>query len=96
MGRVGSKAKAQILKELAEAKQRLAEYEVFMAEKQRTAIALRETEDRHRALFEQAPESIILFDVETVTPMVFNDKTCLELGYTHDELKNLSLSDLEA
>ena len=65
MGRVKSKTKAQLLEDLAGARKRLAELEASLAEKKQTEEALREAEDRYRALFEQAADSIILFDADT-------------------------------
>jgi PAS domain S-box-containing protein len=57
--------------------------------------ALRESEDKYRALFEQAGDSIILIDPEAGKIVEFNDRTCLGLGYSRDEFEKLSLPDLD-
>lgn len=70
--------------------------EAMLSEKEETEAALREMEVRYRALFEQAADSILLFDAATAAPVAFNDRACAELGYTRDEMQHLSLSDIEA
>ena len=56
---------------------------------------LRESEERHRAVFEQAAESIVLVDAETGALVDFNDKAHECLGYTHEEFGKLQISDIE-
>ncbi|MFC1634050.1 PAS domain S-box protein [Planctomycetota bacterium] len=57
---------------------------------------LKESEERYRAIFEQAIDSMLLLDPETGQIQVFNDKTFENLGYTRQELKKLNLKDIEA
>ncbi|MBI4682594.1 MAG: PAS domain S-box protein [Nitrospirae bacterium] len=57
---------------------------------------LRESEERFHSLFEQASDSIVIFDAGTVRLTQFNRKACENLGYTRAEFKNLKLSDIEA
>lgn len=57
--------------------------------------ALRVSEERYRAIFEQAADSIFLIDVDTGELVEFNDQTCKTLGYTREELKSLKVSDFE-
>ena len=66
-----------------------------ITERKRTEISLRESEQKYRAIFEQAGDSIILFDAETGEILDFNDKTCQTLGYTRDEFAKLKIPDFE-
>jgi PAS domain S-box-containing protein len=58
--------------------------------------ALRESEERYRAIFEQAADSIVLFDLKTGKIIEFNDCAHENLGYTREEFGRLSLRDIEA
>lgn len=60
------------------------------------AEALRESEARYRGLFEQAGDSIVVFDQKTTAFLDFNDIACRQLGYTREEFANLTVIDLEA
>ncbi len=53
-------------------------------------------EERYRALFEQAADSIVLIDPETATLVDFNDRACQSLGYTRPEFARLKIADIEA
>jgi len=57
--------------------------------------ALRESEQRYRAIFEQASDSIVLFDAELGDIIDFNDKACRTLGYTREEFAALQIPDFE-
>jgi PAS domain S-box-containing protein len=56
---------------------------------------LEEKEEKYRALFEQAANSIILYDPLTRKPVEFNDLACLNLGYTREEFKDLCIEEYE-
>ncbi len=56
---------------------------------------LRESEERYRALFEQAPDSILLVDGETGELVYFNDKAHQNLGYTREEFTKIRFHDFE-
>ncbi len=58
--------------------------------------ALVESEERYRATFEQAIDSVVLVEPETGKIIAFNDNACKVLGYTRREFENLSLTDIEA
>ena len=69
-----------------------------------TAVALenaslirqpREAEERYRAIFEQAADSIMLIDVETGALVEFNDRAHESLGYTREEFEKLKIPDFE-
>jgi len=56
---------------------------------------LEESENKYRAIFEQAADSIVLVDAETGELVVFNDMAHENLGYSRDEFKKLKISDFE-
>ena len=56
---------------------------------------LRESEEKYRALFEQAGSTIILYDMETRQAVEFNDKALESLGYTRAEFSQLRIEDYE-
>jgi PAS domain S-box-containing protein len=57
--------------------------------------ALRESEEKYRAIFEQAANSILLIDGETGDLVEFNERAPKNLGYTRDELPKLRIPDFE-
>ena len=57
---------------------------------------LRQSEERYRALFEQAANSIILIDPEDGSLLEFNDEAHENLGYTREEFQKLRMEDIEA
>jgi PAS domain S-box-containing protein len=66
-----------------------------ITERKKAEEALRESEQRYRAIFEQAADSILLIDAETGALVEFNDKAHKNLGYTREEFQNLKISDVE-
>jgi PAS domain S-box-containing protein len=56
---------------------------------------IQESEQKYRALFEQAANAIILYDPETRKPVQFNDKAHNNLGFSREEFMKLSIDDLE-
>jgi len=66
-----------------------------ITERKQTEDALKEAEERHRAVFEQAADSIMLFDPETGAMVEFNDRACENLGYTREEFETISLADID-
>jgi len=66
-----------------------------IAEREQTEESLRESEQRYRAIFEQAGDSIVLFDADNGEMVDFNDKTCRTLGYTREEFRQLRIPDFE-
>ena len=65
-------------------------------DRKRAAEALHASEEKFRAVFEQAPDSILLIDSETGEIVDFNDWAHLTLGYTKDEFKSLTVADIDA
>ncbi len=67
-----------------------------LEEKRRSAEdALKESEERHRVLFETAKDAIFLTD-ETGRFVDVNKAACNSLGYGREELLKLSISDIDA
>lgn len=66
-----------------------------VVERRETEKLLRESEERYRAIFEQAADSIVLFDAETGEMVEFNDKTCQTLGYSREEFRKLKIPAFE-
>ncbi len=56
--------------------------------------ALRESEQRYRAIFESAAEGIIIVDTETKKFLFANPAVSAMLGYSEGELLNMSVEDL--
>ncbi|MFC1895286.1 PAS domain S-box protein [Thermodesulfobacteriota bacterium] len=67
-----------------------------ITEKIQNKRALSESEERYRAIFEQAVESIVLVGTETGAFIEFNEKAHSKLGYTAEEFGKLTISDFEA
>ena len=57
--------------------------------------ALRESEERYRAIFERAADSIVLIDPETGTIIEFNERAHKTLGYSRKEFDKIRISDFE-
>ena len=57
--------------------------------------ALRDNEERYRAVFEQAADSIVLVDAQSGALVEFNDRAHENLGYTREEFETLTIADFE-
>jgi two-component system cell cycle sensor histidine kinase/response regulator CckA len=66
-----------------------------ITERKRAEEALRESEERYCAIFEQAADSIVLIDAETGALVEFNDRAQENLDYTREEFEKLKVSDFE-
>lgn len=58
--------------------------------------ALRDSEERYRAVFQAHFFGNLIIDPETGRAVEFNDTACRQLGYTPDEFAGLRISDYEA
>lgn len=67
-----------------------------ITERARAIKALRENEQRYRTVVEKASDGIFLVDVETLRIMEANVACCHSLGYTAQEMLNLTLYDIFA
>ncbi|MHC4865515.1 MAG: sensor histidine kinase [Planctomycetota bacterium] len=56
--------------------------------------ALRESEERYKALFDGAAEGLLVADIETKKFAYVNAAVCKMLGYTENELKQMGVSDI--
>jgi len=62
--------------------------------RKQTEEALRDSEERHRMLFEGASEGIVAAEIETKRFLFANPAICRMLGYTEEELKQMSVFDI--
>src|SRR5439155_25395363 len=62
--------------------------------RERAEAELRHSEQRHRAVVEQASEGITLVDAETLKIIEANQALGRLLGYAHEELVGKPISDL--
>jgi len=65
-----------------------------VTERKRAEQALRESEERYRALFAAAVDGILIADIETRRFIHANRAICEMLGYTEQELLRLTVSDI--
>ncbi len=63
-----------------------------LRQSRRAAVALRESEQRFRAIFDQAAVGVAQIDLEGKVTLV-NDRYCAVLGYTREELLGTTLLD---
>ena len=56
--------------------------------------ALRESEEKLRALFEACPDGILVMDIETKRYRYANEASCKLLGYSEEEITGLGISDV--
>jgi PAS domain S-box-containing protein len=63
--------------------------------KQRAIEALRESEEKYRAVFEQAADSVVLIDAGTGRFVEFNRPAHESLGYTREEFARLKVADVD-
>ncbi len=65
-----------------------------ITERKKTEEALKESEERYRALFQGAAEGIIVADSKTMQFKYANPAICGMLGYTEEELKQIGVRDI--
>lgn len=56
---------------------------------------LKSSEERYRVLFEQAADSMVLFDMNTGAILEFNKKAHENLGYTREEFQAIKMADID-
>jgi PAS domain S-box-containing protein len=90
----------ELMQELALLRQKLAEVEQSEAKRKQAEEALKDSEDRYRHLFEFINDAVLVHFVEADgQPSRFvevNDIACQRLGYTREELLQLTPSDIAA
>lgn len=65
-----------------------------ITDRKRAEEALRKSEREYRALFENANDSIMIFELEHETILDANPKACDTYGFTRDEIVGMSLKTL--
>ena len=68
---------------------------IDVTDSKRAEMALRDSEERYRSVFEQAAESIVVIDAETGELIEFNDRAHEVLGYTRAEFRELGIADID-
>jgi PAS domain S-box-containing protein len=68
--------------------------DVDTSDQGQTALSPWERDEIYRVLVNQAAESIVLIDAETMRFTEFNDTACRALGYSRDEFALLTLMDI--
>ena len=66
-----------------------------IAARKRSEDALRESEAKYQALFDQAADAIVVLDPKTLGILDFNDLVCRRLGYTREEFSKLTVPDID-
>jgi PAS domain S-box-containing protein len=67
---------------------------VDITERKQAETALRESDARYRALFNESPDGILIADIETKTFKYANPVLCRMLGYTENELRTMGVLDI--
>jgi PAS domain S-box-containing protein len=65
-----------------------------ITEHKRTKESLKESEERFKAIFENAPDGITLADVKSKKFYMCNKAICKMLGYKPEEIKNMKIWDI--
>ncbi len=65
-----------------------------ITERKEMELALRESEERFKNIFEQATDSIIIIDPDSLDILQFNRSTYINLGYTGEEFQEIVFHDL--
>ena len=63
-------------------------------ERLRAEAAVRDSEERHRLLFEENPIPLLVIDAETLMFLSVNDAAVKQYGYSRDEFTRLSITDI--
>lgn len=65
-----------------------------ITERKQAELALRDSEERYRLLFESTPEPICVYDAETLRFLTVNEAAIRAYGYTRDEFLSLTIDDI--
>src|SRR6185436_17279794 len=61
---------------------------------ERATVALRESEERYRMLFENNPQPMWVYDVESLGLLAVNGAAVVHYGYTHEEFLEMTIADI--
>lgn len=67
---------------------------VDMTERERTAQALRDSEERYRILFDSNPHPMWAYDLETLDFLTVNDAALSHYGYSREEFLSMTIADI--
>ena len=67
-----------------------------ITERKQTVETLKASEEKYRAIFEQAADSIVVIDEEDAKIVDFNDKAHENLGYSRDEFAKVQTDEINA
>lgn len=65
-----------------------------IVEHKSTEEAQKESEQKFRTIFDHVTDGIVLVDIETRQFFIGNEMICQMLGYSYDEIKNLTIRDI--
>jgi PAS domain S-box-containing protein len=65
-----------------------------ISERKRAEQTLKEQEELYSAMFNQAPDGVILVDAKTLKAREFNEMACQALGYSREEFSVLSAEEI--
>jgi len=98
---IESKTKEQLIKEIEHLRKQVNELEKLKAECKHVDKELKkhhgyqeESEQKFKAIFENAIDGILIADIESKKLFMGNKTICKKLGYSQEELKNLCLMDI--
>ena len=65
-----------------------------VTERKEAELALRDSEERYRLLFESTPQPIFVYDAETLRFLTVNEAAVRTYGYTRDEFLGMTIEDI--